>query len=217
MDWNPIRAAVRQVISTCSGVPVQEVQGETERGGFAGISTGRRIRTDFGEREIGEDYVVELVTEAGELEPAVIGMREVVVDVRVFSDDHRDYSWAHSITSSIATRIALPQMRAILEATGLAFYRFEDIIPSPPQDIDKREQSVSSLRLIFGLAICEHAGDVPGVAPDTETVDHFEHVELTTKALDEAGQEIVQGPEIIPALPEPEDPEDPEDPEPEGP
>ena len=89
MNWKPIREAVRLACSEATGLAIEDVLLETERGTM-NKSRGRRLRLDWEETDVGaSDTIYVEDPNSNDLHEVIVTDEVIVVNARFFCDDHR--------------------------------------------------------------------------------------------------------------------------------
>lgn len=197
-ERGPQFEAVRDAVAACTGIQGVDVVLSTDKQGF-NSSAGREVWIDFDEVEIGVPYVFDGEDGNGNLVEFQRGDSEIGATLQVRSDDHRQVptpetgvvpGWAHALALQVKRRIAFAHISALYEAQNLALNRVEDVSPTPGDERDQHQLSISILRIVFNHAWCVRADQTPGTPAEPET-EWFDHVAFALN--DEPEQNAVKG------------------------
>jgi hypothetical protein len=176
MSWEDVQDAVHEAITRASGYPAEKViwsyQSTNER-------SLAHVRINFGgESVIGQDRIkttTDLTRPAGqEIKQEVIGVREVPLDVEVFTSETVGANAARHVAAQIRTKIQLDSIRGVLKSANVSCFDSGPVswVPDIPA-VSFRGRALVTLKCYVPISDCEEYTGYIARVTGTMTVSGF--------------------------------------------
>lgn len=176
MSWEDVQDAVHEAITRASGYPAERVIWSYQSSNERSLA---HVRINFGgESVVGQDRIkttTDLTRPAGqEIKQEIIGVREVPLDVEVFTSDVVSANAARQVAAQIRSKIGLDTIRGVLKGANVSCFDSGPVswVPDIPYG-NFRGRALVTLRCYVPISDCEEYTGYIARVTGTVTISGF--------------------------------------------